>query len=1599
MKAKVLLFLALLGLTAPAMAQRKVDQLDRGLIAMKMSTGVFLSWRILGEEYYDVQYNVYRDGTKLNATPLSVSNYRDASGTVSSTYTVKAVVRGVEQEASKTVQPWATTYKEIALAHEGIKSTLIPNDACCADVDGDGELEILMKFDNLSESSNYMQKDGYFGEYSIFEVLKMDGTRLWWVNCGPNMGDFQNNEQNIVGYDWDCDGKAEVVMRLEEGSVIHMADGNTYTIGSNGKNGTSWTNYREARWVTNGGATVAMAFNLSSSATATCSASWVTTSIKDGVLSVTASANTTGANRWTSVFVKDGTKTTEYPFGQYEPGAESNSVSWFTHYGNEFLVYCNGETGEPYVVTAFPLKRLEDGETDLEKAWGDGYGHRSSKFFFGAPYLDGKKPSIFLARGIYTRHKMIAYDVNPTTHALTVRWRWDCNANGPWKGNGYHNYGIADVDWDGRDEIVFGSMVIDDNGKGLSTTGFGHGDAQHCSDFNPYVHGQEIYACLEHSPNWGNNYRDATTSKVYHHHMGGRDDGRCMAGNFTNSFPGALGCSATEGAISTITAEAVSGLGATGVNTNFRIYWDGDLCSETFNYVNGKNTEGCVAKYGSWSPIYTMTGSMTNNDTKGTPCYQGDILGDWREEVIMRTANNNIRIYSTTVASSFPIYSLWHDHQYRNAMVWQMCGYNQPPHTSYFLGEMEGITLPPPPLTMTGRTEVADGGTIGSALNGLHAIVCETKNSSVTLEAGAKPAVLTFNVPTWVQGSAPSECTTQNTKITYTTYTCNVTGGGLAGDARLVKQGDGILNLPAVDFTHTGNTDLWAGVVNFNGNMPNSAVWLNRFAEFNANGAFKSIKADYASVLRPGGADVQGSITADAIDLGFGARVVIDLYSDGFKADKLVAKTISFEHKKGIWVTAGPSYLTPVIEIVGHPASGKSTMEPGKYVIAEVSEGFTGTADDIILEGLSNEKRIVYIEDNKLIVEFKAIRDKGSVVWTGVGSAVWELAGDDDNFTQGDEGTYFVSGDDVLFDDNAAKKNITVTGNVSPTTFTVNSTAAYTFGGDGVIEGNAVFYKEGTGTVTMNGANSYTGGNHLKGGTVKVSALANQYSDVGNLGGITTKADMFTIEDGAVLQTTAAVEQASPMKMVGTEGGVINNSADFRMEAALSGTQLTKRGAGCLFVHGGSSLSRMIIAAGSVAETSNPASTVEFQGGTLYDDAACTSHAIYVPKGKTGTWHLTYTYYIAYNNKVTGEGTLNIIPRNSVSRVRITGDWSQFEGTIKHTNTAIWLPLDMSTGMPKGTLDIAEGCGVCNTAKAFTVGQLTGKGSLVQAGPDFKSSTAVSGNNTWNVGNSNDKNFTFAGIFTDNGGSNKVVFNKIGTCKMTVSGKSNHSGGTTVQGGELHFNAGATLGTGTLTVNKGAILSGVTATTPLTNSATTLKAGAILQVGANASATTGLIDFGGKNVTIPAGAFLQLGLSRAAVTNATTGAITNTGGTSLQNINKLTMSGTIQLHYSVSFASNVKVGDVVYLWKDVTTFTGNPVLESEVIDAEKGLFWDTTDIKQGILRVTDVVPVGIRGIAEEAGEAPTIYTLDGRPVSNPRRGNVYIINGRKVLMR
>ena len=861
---------------------------------------------------------------------------------------------------------------------------------------------------------------------------------------------------------------------------------------------------------------------------------------------------------------------------------------------------------------------------------------------------------------------------------------------------------------------------------------------------------------------------------------------------------------------------------------------------------------------------------------------------------------------------------------------------------TYFLGEMEGITVAPPPLTTTGRTIVSNGSTIGTDMNGQHVLVSGNANMNVSIASDAQPSVLTINVPSWVQGTAPSECTTKETKINRTTYTCTVTGNGIVGNARLVKQGDGTLILPKANFTHIGETNVWGGVLCFDGSMKQSPLWLNRHTTLRSDeGQFLSIKADYGSAIEIGGDNKTAShIEVGTLSLGFGSRLVVDLYADDLSADKVNATTLKIERKADrAWILGGPAYLMPIIEVVGHLVEGQTRMAAGKYVIAHI-ENLEGNVDDLILEGIETSKKSLYIEDGKLIVEIHSQRDPSTIVWSGSQSNIWNVA-DTENFIMDSESTGFVAGDHVLLGDGAKHKSILISEDVLPASITVNSSENYTISGQGVITGSNVFYQDGPGTVTLKGANSYTGGNHLRGGTTIVSTLANQYSATGNLGGITTDANLFTMENSAVLQTTGATETGSPMKMVG-DGGVLKAGGEFKMNAALSGTTLTKSGSGCLFLMQSGSLERLVMTGGDVAIQNNTAvKSIEIQSGTLWDDVQATTQPIHVPHGKTGTWQLTGIYYTAYANKLTGSGTLTIVPRNTVQRVRLTGNWSEFEGTIRHITRNICLPLDASTGLPKGTLYLADGCTVSNVAKSFTIGKLTGNGRLIQPIADFTSQAVVNGSNTWNVGNSFETNgdFTFDGTFNDDGGSNKCIFNKVGTCTMTVTGKSTHSGATTINEGVLYLSSGATLGTGELTIAKGAGFLGVTSSDViLTNSKTTVNG--ILQAGAKVTSSIGVLDFGGKNVTFNKGSVYQLVVRRCALSMKNAN---SNGCAMIDNVGTLRMNGTI----SVQLANNhsLEAGDSVRIFS-AKTVSGTPTFDLPTIE---GLEWDTTHWKSGYL--------------------------------------------------
>lgn len=1461
---KKLLFLFLLSLASlTMMAQRFTDQLDRGLVAMKASSGIFCSWRILADEYYDVTYNIYRDGTKLNDSPLTTSNFTDASGTTSSAYYVEALFQGKSKGKSASVTPWSNNYLQVQMDHGTLTSTYVPNDAEVADIDGDGEMEVIIKFDNSSDAASGFLPTGYNGEYTIIEAYKLNGKKLWWIDCGPNMADFQNNETNIVAYDWDEDGKAECVLRGADGMVMHMADGTTQTIGNASKN------YRPS-----------------------------------GGLS-----------------------------GQF-----------FIHEGDEYLIYMNGETGKPYQVLSYPLKRLESGETDLEKAWGDGYGHRSTKHFFGAPYLDGKKPSIFMARGIYTRHKMIAYDVDPTTHSLNVRWTWNCNnSSSPWYGQGYHNYGIADVDWDGRDEIVFGSMVIDDNGHGLSTTGLGHGDAQHCGDFNPYIHGQEIFNCNEDRPS--NNYRDATTSKIYYRLEGSKDAGRAIAGNFSDDYPGAIGFSAYDTPVSLVKNDHIDGMSSNGLAQNFRIYWDGDLNEETLNYTNGKNTTVGIYKYNT-GLIETLSGSMTNNDTKGTPCFQGDILGDWREEVISRTEDNNIRIYSTSKQTTWRNYSLWYDHQYRNGMVWQMCGYNQPPHVSYFLGKLEGITIAPPPLTNTGRTEVS--GSITSATNDQHIMLSTTDNTTVNVADGASPYIFTDNAPSWVQGTDVNGNSGKNPTINYTYYTHTLTGGAFTGAMRLVKQGDGILVLPNVTETYTGSTDVWAGTLSFDGTMQNSRVWLNRFAELNSNGGKfqKGIQADYGSVIRPGGNGTLGSLTADSLILNFGSRIVFDINTDHQTSDAVTVKVLKIEKK--VWDN-GPQYSTPIFEI----KELSSSVSKGKFLLCSAAT-IDGNLNNIVIEGLNGALATLSNEDGKIYITIQESRNV-DVTWDGGTDGVWDT-GSTSNFLLNGVSDIFVKGDNVTFDDNATNTAVTVSGNVSPASILFNNnTKSYSLDGDSII-GNPVLTKNGAAELVVRNQN-HLGNTFVNGGTLTVSSFANAIgNDCGALGDVSKT---ITLSNGATLSTNVSAATCGQTIYVGADNAKISvpTSGTLTMAASIrtnGGTTLTKTGNGALTLGSGNTIAKLVVASGTLNSTEAnglvqlPA-TVEMQNATLWDPGSEYSYTsntsnFVIADGKTASIYAKPR--CEYTGSVTGSGKLYLYAGGI--RGYYSGDWSNFTGTLvpgiyKRGSYDPSFDFTSSKGLPNAILLLNAGV-TFNTTKTIEIGTVNGKGTLAGTG-------------SYILGNNGNDVYLYA--------SATAPIIKKGAGAMRLSTVGTLTGGVTVEEGSLLFSdtqlSTAFFGTNTVQASGSSTIIGRGLVTSMI-----MNAGTTLEVRSMYSATTPGTLKTNASLSLLSGSTLLM-------------VIKGTSSYSKLLPTFFTMNGTLKITLSSDYQP--AVGDEFTLWTTTRSFSGTPIYDLPTLP--DGMYWDVSGLanKTGVLKITADPTSGIGNLSATTVVDCEVYTLGGAKVA------------------
>ncbi|RKS08451.1 hypothetical protein DFP74_4149 [Nocardiopsis sp. Huas11] len=566
---------------------RQAENLDRGVVSVAGADGNLVTWRLLGDDDPATAFNVYRDGELITPEPLTgATNHLDAGASSGAAYTVAAVVDGEEQPTSAPSLAFADGHLDVPLDRpqggsvHGSDYTYDANDASVGDLDGDGQYEIVLKWDPTNAKDN--SQSGHTGPVLI-DAYSLDGTRLWRIDLGVNIRAGAHYTQFQV-YDYDGDGSAEVAMKTADGT----RDGEGTVIG--------------------------------------------------------------------------------------DAGADHRNSGGYVLSGPEYLTVFEGTTGRALDTADYVPARGNVAD------WGDGYGNRVDRFLAGTAYLDGEQPSMVFSRGYYTRAVVAAWDFRDGR--LSQRWVFDSDdsGNGGYAGQGFHSLSIADADGDGRDEVMFGAAAIDDDGTGLWETGYGHGDALHVGDFLPDRPGLEVYGVSENSTPPAAWLVDAATGEALWELGSGGDNGRGVAGDVWADHPGAEFWSSN---VSGLRGAGGEEIGAKPGSANFLVWWDGDQSRELLDRTQ-------IDKYGpdGGTRLLTGEGVASNNGTKATPALSGDILGDWREEVVWRTSDNSaLRIYSTPHETDLRVPTLVHDSQYRVALAWQNTAYNQPPHPSFALGE------------------------------------------------------------------------------------------------------------------------------------------------------------------------------------------------------------------------------------------------------------------------------------------------------------------------------------------------------------------------------------------------------------------------------------------------------------------------------------------------------------------------------------------------------------------------------------------------------------------------------------------------------------------------------------------------------------------------------------------------------------------------------------------------------------------------------------------------------------------------------------------------------------------------------------------------
>ncbi len=617
-------------LVSTSVAQPRYDEvhmqrehLGRGLavVADNSDDSLVLSWRFLKEDSLQTRFNVYANNKRLNPRAIINSTFMKTSRAVlsedSTVFEVRTLDNGVEKHRCDgrftVVGNHPVPYLSIPLNKpyggqtlDGRRYGYTANDASVGDVDGDGEYEIILKWEPTNAHDN--SQEGYTGNVLV-DAYRLTGEQLWRIDLGCNIRAGAHYTQMMV-YDLDGDGRAEVVMKTADGT-------------------------------------------------------------RDGV------GNCIGDS------LADWRMDMEQP--RHIAGKSTQRVSRVMGRildGPEYLTVFDGLSGRALYTTDYVPARGNVAD------WGDNYGNRCDRFLACIAYLDGLRPSVVMCRGYYTRTVLAAW--NWDGRELTQRWVFDTNQPQwhAYAGQGNHNLRVADVDGDGKDEIIYGAMCVDHDGQGLYTTGMGHGDALHLMPFYSDSTSLQVWDVHENRRD-GSELHDARTGRVIFQLPSHMDVGRGMAADIDPQSDGVEMWSSDSHGIRNVKGEVVAA--DVRIPVNAAIWWDGDLQRELLDHVQ-------ISKY-DWKEkrcdvIADFSGECAfNNGSKSNPCLSADIVGDWREELIVRTRDNSeLRIYVTTIPTQFRIPCLMQDIPYRLGVATENVGYNQPPEMGQSIERHHGLS-------------------------------------------------------------------------------------------------------------------------------------------------------------------------------------------------------------------------------------------------------------------------------------------------------------------------------------------------------------------------------------------------------------------------------------------------------------------------------------------------------------------------------------------------------------------------------------------------------------------------------------------------------------------------------------------------------------------------------------------------------------------------------------------------------------------------------------------------------------------------------------------------------------------------------------------